>query len=201
MRLYYNGILLLISFFFFSACVFIPMPEPIAIATHPYEFPGFTIKPPHGSDWYINLQTENGILFKKKTDRGNDRIIIALAHIERFSIVVNSFDDLMRYVDYSFNLNNECNKNFKIEKRKLNFRGYDAVAIDFESQDICVPWARGDVFFMRGSGIIIPHPDAPHKKVVYIGYTHRVRRGLMFMDITNELQPFYDSLVLNRIPK
>lgn len=191
-----------------------PGPSPVGDPAQRLDFPGVSILPPRGGNWFITPPVPSGpgathtvVAFGKKLREGPPATPEE-AHTIRATVVVSDlrearFEDSTAFLGFLERESGErmvgrmVNKRHRLLASELSLDsspGSTCVKYEQTFEDTGVPRFPGSIFILATRGFRCLHPHWP-KYMVDVGYSQRYLRGQRPLSIEAELEPFLKSVV------
>lgn len=182
-------------------------PVSVTAPTQRLEFQGFSILPPKGKNWNVIDRATDRVMFEKILVHSPIRTHRILASVGTSVVPLKDRKEVLQRIERKAQEEVEKNATAIEEMRKLLPATVFKVSLDSSlgseclRQDVTIPEQDvpgGPILVQTMHGFSCPHPDMPGY-IIELGYSQRFSQGEQPVPWEAEAEPFFKSLVFNRI--
>lgn len=176
---------------------------PVTAPTQRLEFPGFSILPPRGDNWFIapSMSLAPNVTyvaaFAKQTRERTYTIRAAVLTVDMKDERFGSPTEFLRVVERAIEEEMKTSPRHRLLASRVSLEsslGSNCVVYDQTVEDSGVPQFPGSIFILTMHGFRCAHPHWP-RYVIDVGYSQRVPRGDQTLSVEAEVEPFLKSLM------
>ena len=165
--------------------------------SQPFELEGFSIKPPQDFRWTIGKQNNQEVIFYRDHEKEDkDHTIMASAQTDLFDL--ETLDRLEAFVRLYPTGRGRRVKPLEVNVERIRFSEQDAVVCKYRANDYEVPGREGEAFLMASETVYLIHPYSSGNKIIVLHASQRLPEGERFLNLENEVRPFFESLEFKR---